>query len=187
MIQLNLCFSFTALFTPKHLTPITFFVLHNIPLFQLWKTKSVKSHFLSISAVESATTAPPSPAFVDAGRCDVCRERVRVWKRMCINLLSSLILQSYQEKWQAQMSRRSNYCSVNKCVCVIVYVCVCVCLVLGGGRVVGGGTIYSLLMRNPAVQLITPSSSSVSLHTPQTHTGAHYSNTHIHTHQDTCN
>lgn len=104
------------------------FVLRNISLFQFWKTKCVKSHFPSISPVESAITASPPPAAWTLGdaACDVC---ARVWKGVCINLLSFLILQSYQEKWQAQMSRRNNYRSVIKCVCV--FVCALVGWVVG--------------------------------------------------------
>lgn len=145
------------------------FVLRNISLFQLWKTKSVKSHFPSISPVESAITAPPSPASWTPGDAVCGNTCVYVCeKRVCINLLSFLILQSYREKWQAQMSRRGNYHSANKCGSVCVWVGW-----LGGGRrglvVVGPFTACwweaLLLSSSPLPPCLSPS-----IHPSHTHT-----------------
>lgn len=56
------------------------------------------------------------------GACDECAHVTE--REFCINLLSFLILQSYQERWQAQMRQRRNYRLANKCRCVSICVCV---------------------------------------------------------------
>lgn len=100
------------------------------------KNKKCEITFPFYLACRICNNSPALACLTDASRCSVqsagcvCAH-VCVCGRVCINLLSFLILQSYRKIWQAQMSRRGNYHSSNKCgsvcdnVCMFVFVCVC--------------------------------------------------------------